>query len=187
MQNRSHQVLARSLSHIADTAWYSEIGSLRSLDRMHLSCMHSVTSENQFHCTKAVFHYSIMHLFTYSRLIQTSHSHLMLESLERVSVSVVSLVQSLLDGALDGVRDKGGWMVESTDAAMVVSEDGPRGHALVGSSLAPSYVLVVGSSLAPSYVLVDVFALEQWDEEPALALQEDFCFQQDVGHAEGHL
>ena len=33
------------------TAWCNEIGSLMSPD-MHLSYMHPLTSENQFHCTK---------------------------------------------------------------------------------------------------------------------------------------
>ena len=35
---------------IPGTAWCSEIGSLRSLDAPELPA--SVTSENQFHCTK---------------------------------------------------------------------------------------------------------------------------------------
>ena len=33
-----------------NTAWCSEIGSLTSL--MHVSQVHSVTTENQFHCTR---------------------------------------------------------------------------------------------------------------------------------------
>ena len=36
--------------HQKNTAWFNEIGSLTSL--MHVTHVHPVTTENQFHCTK---------------------------------------------------------------------------------------------------------------------------------------